>query len=147
MAKVYRYSNKGIKAYNGKDLLKIPVESGISTETRHIFLVILNNLDFKTNDDSIQGFRLATAIDEAEDKDILEIGEGVYDWLQRKLKEVNREGREICPMLFRVNGSFVNEFVKEGFEKPHEPKGKKEGKTREDAPPAEEPAESHPEEE
>ena len=142
MAKIYSYSNKGDMAYNGKDLLKIPVDNGLSTETRHIFQAILNNLDFKTNDDSIQGFRMATAIDEAEGKDILEIGEGVYDWLQRKLREVNREGREICPMLFRVNGSIVYEFIKDGYNKPHESSSKTKGKKGADDSSAEKPEES-----
>ncbi len=122
MSKSYKYTNEGIIGYNGKDLVNIPMDlrGTISTETRHIFLSILNNVDFKTNDDSIQGNRLANSIDEAEDKDIIEIGEGVYDWLQKKLKETNREGREVCPFLFRVNGNEVTKFIKDGFERPTE---------------------------
>jgi len=113
------FSNKGIKGYNGKELLKIPIsQSGeMSTETRHVFLAILNNSEFKTMDDSIQGNRLANAIDAAEGKDEIILEDGVFDWLKRKAEQV-------CPVLFRVNGSIVYEFVKEGYEKAHSPKDK-----------------------
>ena len=125
--KSYRYSNKGIKNYKDEDLLRIPVSASgeISTETRHVFQAILNSIELKTMDDSIQGMRLQEAIDDAEGKDVIEIGEGVYDWLvKKKLESVNREGYQIIPLLFRVNGSVVNEFIKEGFEKAHLPKDK-----------------------
>lgn len=141
MAKIYTYTNKGITGYNGKDLLKLPItlKSGeLSTETRHVFLMLMNNMPFKTMDDSIQGNRLATAIDEAEDKKTIEIGEGVYDWLIKKMNEKGQDGSEVCPTIFRVNGKVVYDFIKEGFNKPHEPKAKKKGKKGEDAPEAEE---------
>lgn len=122
MAKTYTYSNKGVPGYN-EERIKIPVSQagGMSTETRHVFLVILNTAEFRTMDDSIQGNRLASAIDEAEGKDFIEIGEGVYTWLKKKAEQV-------CPNLFRVNGEIVYEFVKEGFEKSHQSQGTKEGK-------------------
>ena len=117
MAKVYHYSNEGVIGYNGKDKIKIPISQAgeMSTETRHIFLAIINNAEFRTLDDSIQGNRLANAIDEAEGKDVIEIGEGVYDWLKRKAEAV-------CPTIFRVNGSIVFEFIQEGYKKPYQPK-------------------------
>ena len=120
MASEKHFPNDGIAGYNGKDKIKIPVSQagGMSEETRHIFLAILNNSEFKTMDDSIQGNRLATAIDEAEGKDEIVIGEGVHDWLKKRAEQV-------CPAIFRVNGSIVYEFVKEGFEKPHAPAAKK----------------------
>ena len=135
MAKTYTYSNEGITSRNGKDLIKIPISLAgeISTETRHVFLAILNRVQFKVNNDSIQGNRLADAIDEAEGKDTIEIGEGVYDWLIEKLKDVDREGYQVCPFIFRVNGSIVYEFIKDGFNKPHQPAEKKKGKEGEDA--------------
>jgi len=134
------YSNKGIKGYNDKDLLKIPIsQSGeISTETRHIFLAVLNNAEFKTMDDSIQGNRLANAIDAAEDKDEIILEDGVFDWLKRKAEAV-------CPTIFRVNGSIVYDFIKEGFDKPHQPSGKEEGKGEKVSPPAEESGKPQPE--
>ena len=124
MSSEKHFTNAGLLGYNGKDKIKIPVTAPtatvpavMSTETRHIFLAILNNSEFKTMDDSIQGNRLATAIDEAEGKDEIVIGEGVHDWLKKRAEQV-------CPAIFRVNGSIVYEFVKEGFTKPHEPKEK-----------------------
>jgi len=111
------FSNAGVVGYNGKDKLKIPIsqEGEMSTETRHIFLAILNSAEFKTMDDSIQGNRLANEIEEAKYKEEVVIEDGVHDWLKRKAEQV-------CPILFRVNGNIVYEFIKEGFEKPHQPK-------------------------
>ena len=147
MAKNYHYSNDGVLGYNGKDKIKIPIDQAgkMSTETRHIFLVILNASELKTQDDSIQGNRLATAIDEAEGKDEIVIGEGVYDWLKKKMDAVNRDGYQVCPMLFRVNGEIVYEFVKDGYKKPQESKPKKKGKEGPDAEAAEESREPQPE--
>ena len=129
-----RFSNKPILGYNGKDPIKIPMsQSGeMSTEFRHVLLAILNNSEFKTMDDSIQGNRLANAIDKAEGKDFIEIEEGVHDWLKRKAEQV-------CPVIFRVNGSIIYEFVKEGFEKSHLPATKSvKGKGKADEAPAKE---------
>lgn len=144
MAKIYRYSNSGLLGYNGKDKIKIPISQAgqLSTETRHVFLAILTSLELKTIDDSIQGNRLANAIDEAEGKDFIEIGEGVYDWIKKKLEAVDREGYQVCPRLFRVNGEIVNEFIKEGFEKPRQSSEQKKGKAGKDAPETKEPEES-----
>jgi len=126
MARIYRYSNKGIKGYTGKDLLRIPVSASgeISTETRHVFQAIANSVVLKTNQDSIQCMRFQQAIDDSEDQGYIEVGEGVYDWLIKKLDEVNQQGFQILPVLFRHNGSVVHEFIKEGFEKAHLPKDK-----------------------
>jgi len=148
MAKNYHYQNKGIMSRNKKDLIRIPISQAgeVSTETRYVFSAILNVVELKTMDDSIQGGRLADAIDEAEGKDEIVIGEGVYDWLKQKLEVVDREGYQICPRIFRVNGSIVNEFIKEGHEKPHQPSGKKTGTKDSDAPPDTEPEEPQPEE-
>ena len=114
-----RFSNKPILGYNGKDPIKIPMsQSGeMSTEFRHVLLAVLNNSEFKTMDDSIQGNRLANAIDKAEGKDFVEMEEGVHDWLKRKAEQV-------CPVIFRVNGNIIYEHIKEGYEKSHQPKEK-----------------------
>lgn len=124
MASEKHFTNEGVPGYNGKDKVKVPITAPtatvpavLSTETRHIFLAILNNSDFKTMDDSVQGNRLATAIDEAEGKDEIVIGEGVHDWLKKKSEQV-------CPAIFRVNGSIIHEFIREGYRKPHEPEAK-----------------------
>ena len=144
MAKNYHYQNKGIMSRNKKDLIKIPISAAgeMSTETRYVFMAILNAVELKTMDDSIQGGRLADAIDEAEGKDEIVIGEGVYDWLKKKLEVVDREGYQICPRIFRVNGSIVNEFIKEGHDKPRESSSKTKGKKGADDSSAEKPEES-----
>ena len=135
-----KYSNKGIVG-RGDELIKIPMPDGtISTETRHVFQAVLNNIQFRTNNDSVQGVRLADAIDEAKDKDIIEVGEGVYDWMVIKIDETVRnqmfpDGYQVCPLIFRVNGEKVSEFIKEGFEKPHQPGEKKKGKGKADETP------------
>ena len=122
-----RFSNKPIIGYNGKDPIKIPIsQSGeLSTEFRHVLLAILNNSEFKTMDDSIQGNRLANSIDKAEGQNFVEMEEGVHDWLKRKAEQV-------CPIIFRVNGSIVYEVIKEGFIKPYESQQKKTGKGKAD---------------
>lgn len=126
-----RFSNEALIGYNGKDTIKIPIsQSGeMSTEFRHVLLAILNNSEFKTMDDSIQGNRLANAIDKAEGKDFVEMEEGVHDWLKRKAEQV-------CPVIFRVNGSVIYEFIKEGFEKARQPIEKKIGKSKANEAPA-----------
>ena len=129
-----RFSNKAIIGYNGKDPIKIPItQSGeTSTEFRHVLLAVLNNSEFKTMDDSIQGNRLANAIDKAEGKDFVEMEEGVHDWLKRKAEQV-------CPVIFRVNGNIVYETIREGYEKSHLPKEKSvKGKGKADEAPASE---------
>lgn len=131
------FSNDGIIGYNKKDKVKIPISQAgeMSTETRHVFIAIMNNAEFKTLDDSIQGNRLASAIDAAEGKDEIVIEDGVWDWLKRKSEQV-------CPIVFRVNGSIVHEFIKDGFNKPHQPEAKAKGKKTQNAPAPEEPGES-----
>ena len=126
-----RFSNKPITGYNGKDPIRIPMSQAgeMSTEFRHVLLAILNNSEFKTMDDSIQGNRLANAIDKAEGKVFIEIEDGVHDWLKRKAEQV-------CPIIFRVNGSIIYEFIKEGFEKLHQSAEKKAGKGKTDETPS-----------
>ena len=139
-----KYSNKGIIG-RGNEKIKIPLsqDGEVSTETRHVFLAILNNVQFRTSEDSIQGTRLADAIDEAKGKDIIEIGEGVHDWLTKRINETIKsqmfpEGYQICPFIFRVNGEKVSEFIKSGYEKSHLSKEKIKGKGKTDEAPAKE---------
>lgn len=116
------FSNKPLKAYNGEEI-KVPMKDGesveLSTEFRHILLLILNNCEMRAMDDSIQGVMLAQAIDSAKGKRTLEMEEGVHKWLKKKAEQV-------CPSIFRVNGEIVYEFIKEGFEKVHQPEKEKE---------------------
>ena len=134
MAKQYHYTNAGIVSRNGKDKIKAP---NASEETRHLFQAILANLNLKIMDDSIQGARMADALDEAEGKDEVVLGEGVYDWLKKKIAEIDQEGGLVLVRMFRTNGSIVNDFIREGFEKPHQPKETTARKKEPDAPAAE----------
>lgn len=106
------FSNAPIKGYNGEDI-KVPMGGDLlSTEFRHVLRIILNNAPIQSQDDSIQGMRLATAIDNADGKKIIEIEEGVHDWL----KTVSLK---VTPLVFRINGNVVYKHICEGFEKPH----------------------------
>ena len=74
--------------------------------------------EVKTVQDSRSAMRILQAIDIAEDKEIIEIEEGDHDWL-KKVADAT------CPRIFRANGSIVYDFIKEGFEKKHQPQDKK----------------------
>lgn len=84
---------------------------------KQMMWLILNNAPLKTQDDSIQGQRLAKALDTAKDGGIIEMEEGTHDWLKPIAEKVT-------PQLFRVNGNLVYKHICEGFEKPKEVKGK-----------------------
>ena len=109
------FSNAPIKGFKEGDV-KVPMGDGeVSSEFRHVIQMILNNAPIQTQDDSIQGIRLATAIDNAEGKEIIELEEGVHDWLKRVAEK-------ITPVIFRINGNIVYKHICEGFEKSHQPK-------------------------
>lgn len=119
------FSNAPIKGYNEEDI-KVPMgDEGTSTEFRHVLRMILNNAPFQTQDDSIQGNRLATSIDKAEGKETIEMEDGVHDWLKKVSDKVT-------PPVFRINGNIVYEYIREGFEKPHQPNDKRGKQTPED---------------
>ena len=109
------FSNAPVKGYNEEDI-KVPMGTEEpSTEFRHVLRFILNNAPIQTQRDSIDGLELAKAIDAAEGKDKIEIGEGVHEWLKTVAEKVT-------PPLFRINGNTVYKYICEGFEKPHQPK-------------------------
>ena len=114
------FSNAPIKGYKDEDIL-VPMGEGKepSSEFRYALRFILNNAPIKTQEDSKNGMRLAQSIDVAEGKDKVEMEEGVHDWLKIVAEQVT-------PVLFRINGNIVYKYICEGFEKPHEPKLKKE---------------------
>ena len=82
---------------------------------KQIIWLILNNAPLQTQNDSIQGMRLAQALDDAKDG-YIEFADGVHDWLKPIAEKVT-------PSLFRVNGNLVYQYICEGFEKSHQPKG------------------------
>ena len=118
------FKNTVVLGYNGKPMM-LPVgvsEPGKEPEMKvakltNIFWLILNNAPIQTQQDSIQGQRLAQALDAA--KDTIEVEEGVHDWLKPLAEKVT-------PQLFRVNGNTIYKLICEGFEKPHKPKEKAE---------------------
>lgn len=117
------FKNTVVLGYNGKPVM-LPVGTaapGKEPEMKvamltNIFWLILNNAPIQTQQDSIQGQRLATALDAA--KDTIEVEEGVHDWLKPLAEKVT-------PQLFRVNGNTIYKLIKEGFEKPNKPKEEK----------------------
>lgn len=84
---------------------------------KQIFWLILNNAPLQTQNDSIQGMRLAQALDGSKDG-FIEFEDGVHDWLKPIAEKAT-------PLLFRVNGNLVYKHICEGFEKPHQPKDKR----------------------
>lgn len=110
-----RFKNVVLSAYNG-DPIKIPKSdtdaSLVDCTLKVAMQAILANAPMKTQNDSIQGMRLAQALDKADE--FIELEEGVHDWLKTVA-----EG--LTPPLFRVNGNIVYELIKEGFEKPKVP--------------------------
>lgn len=119
MAKVFK--NTAVLGYNGKPIM-LPTGAVSGEEPvmkmaklTNIFWLILNNAPIQTQQDSINGQRLAQALDAA--KDTIELEEGVHDWIKPIAEKVT-------PQLFRVNGNTVYKHICEGFEKPHKPKEK-----------------------
>jgi hypothetical protein len=104
-----------LKGYNG-EFVKAAVSTGIKElKISDAIWAILNNAPIKTQNDSIQGMRLAQALVKAQDSGIIEMEDGVHDWLKPLAEQVT-------PSIFRVNGSIVYELIKEGFIKGESPK-------------------------
>ena len=116
-----KFKNTTIMGYNGKPLMsRDRDESGQVKEEKEIKLVnalwvILNAAPLKSQNDSIQGSRLAKSLDKAEENGFIEIEDGVHDWLKPIAEQVT-------PQLFRINGHVIYELIKEGFEKVKETK-------------------------
>lgn len=84
---------------------------------KQMLWLILNNAPLQTQQDSINGASLASALDAAKDGTDIVIEDGVYIWLKPVAEKVT-------PSIFKINGHIVYEHIKEGFEKPHQPKNK-----------------------
>ncbi len=123
MSKVFK--NVVLKGYDEKPI-QVAVqekEELVVKEAKMDFAMrlILANAPMATQDDSIQGARLAQALDTAKDKKTVELEEGVHDWLKRVAEKVT-------PAIFRQNGNVVYKHICEGFEKPQEAADEKKGK-------------------
>ena len=93
-------------------------------------LHISNTFPCKTLDDSTKKRSLKQALLASVRTGKIELEPEVFKWLKTASEQV-------CPAVFRVNGSIVYEFVKEGFAKSHEPKAKTARKEEPDASAAE----------
>lgn len=113
MSKVFK--NTTIRGFKDK-IIQLPVRKGDTDEVElvdakfaELLMVILNNAPIQTQNDSIQGMRLATAIESA--NKTIEFEDATYDWLKPIAEKVT-------PQLFRINGNIVYKHICEGFEPP-----------------------------
>jgi len=112
------FKNTVVTGYDGKPI-KLPFREneGDPMQFREakldfVLRIILNNAPISTQNDSIQGQRLAQALDAA--KGTIELEDGIHDWLKPIAEKAT-------PQLFRVNGNVVYKYICEAFEKPHQP--------------------------
>ncbi len=119
-----RFANKVHLNRDGQPLkIDWPKERGnplagtdtIDTKTEHIFHLVVNNAPMNKVNDTIQGGRLYDALQEGKDKPFIELEDGVHDW-------VKAIAETVCPPIFRINTEAILDFIKEGFEKAHQPK-------------------------
>ena len=112
---VKRFKDTTIPDYKGTPIqIQIPGAPEPSDLTlKQILWAILNNAPLQTQNDSIQGMRLAQALDSAKDG-VIEIEDGIHDWLKPVTEKVT-------PPLFRINASLVYKHICEGFEKLKQP--------------------------
>lgn len=116
MAKLFK--NEPLQRYNGKPMEMADGDGKTKPAfLKNVLWVFLNNAPMRTTNDTIQGVRLAQALDKcADDEGEIEIEEGVHDWIKQHLDNV-------LPPLFRIEAPGITELIKEGFEKPNAPKG------------------------
>ena len=86
----------------------------------HLTLILVN-APFQTQVDSKEGRLLAEALRDAKGKDTISIEESTHTWLKTVAEKM-------APAIYRTNGNIVYEHIKEGFEKPHQPKEVENGK-------------------
>ena len=113
MSKIFK--DAPILDYKGEPMkILMPGEEAAKELTlKQILWLVLNNAPIQTQQDSIQGQRLAEALDSAKDS-IIELEEGTHDWLKLIAEKTT-------PAIFRVNGHLVYKHICEGFEKPRQP--------------------------
>ena len=109
------FKNTTLRGFRN-EVIKLPVRKSGTDEVElvdakfaELLTVILNNAPIQTQNDSIQGMRLATAIESA--NKTIEIEDAVHDWLKPIAEKVT-------PELFRINGNLVYAHICEGFEPP-----------------------------
>ncbi|KKN23713.1 hypothetical protein LCGC14_0902140 [marine sediment metagenome] len=123
MAKVFK--NIVLNGYNGEPMrMAVRENDGDPIELKEakldsVMRIILNNAPLQTQQDSINGMRLAMALDKAKNgAATIEIEDGVHDWLKPVAEK-------LTPSIFRVNGNLVYKHICEGFEKAHQSQDQK----------------------
>lgn len=107
MSKVFK--DNTVPDYKGEPI-KVQKASDAEPEAltmKQILWLILNNAPLQTQNDSIQGMRLAQSLEGMKNGKI-EMEEGVHDWLKPIAEKVT-------PVLFRVNGNLIYKHICEGF--------------------------------
>ncbi len=124
MAKVFK--NVVLNGYNGEPMrMAVRENDNDLPEFKEakldlVMRIILNNAPLQTQQDSINGMRLAQALDKAKNgAATIELEDGVHDWLKPVAEK-------LTPTIFRVNGNLVYKHICEGFEKTHQSQEKKE---------------------
>jgi len=114
MSKIFKDTT--VLDYRGESIKILKPDSADPEELtlKQMLWLILNNSPLQTQQDSINGMRLAQALDSCKNG-VIEFDDGVHDWLKPIAEKVT-------PQLFRVNGNLVYKHICEGFEKLHQPK-------------------------
>lgn len=104
-----RFKNTTITDERGK-LVDVVMPDGVKALTvKEIFWLILNNAPYQSQQDSINGMKLATALDHA-DEYVIIAEEDVYEWL----KSVSQR---VTPPLFKLLGNTIYRHICNGYEK------------------------------
>jgi len=138
------WQGKPLKAELDDDPFDEDSDMGLREVTvRDAMLIIANNFPCETLDDASKKKSLKQAIQSSMKTGLIELEGEVFKWLKTASEKV-------CPKAWQDNANEVHDIITEGFRKENEPSEsakKKALKKGKDAPPAEEPAEPHPEEE
>jgi hypothetical protein len=114
-----RFNNEIVKGYNGKPIMWNIDGKTEELMTLNAFYLVLNGCKMLTQKDSIEGAKLALALDKSKDEEQIEVEESTHDWFKLMAEK-------LTPSIFGVNGNVVYLLIKEGFIK-DEIKGKKGG--------------------
>ena len=119
-----KFNNAVVNGYNGKPIMWNIDGKVQELKTVNAFFLVLNNYKMMSQKDSIEGSKLAIALDKVVtgEDEIISIEEGTHDWFKLIAER-------LTPGIFGVNGNVVYMFVKEGFAKDKEKEDNKRGRT------------------
>ncbi len=83
-------------------------------KTEHILGLLVNAMELTGNQEAIDNGRLADQVREGRGKDYIELDTGTHQLVKTKAEPV-------VIRFWRANGPAILEFLKEGFEKAHQP--------------------------